>query len=183
LEEVPEFMRSLQVPQPSGKPDSVCFCPLNATVSVPTETEFTTAYAAAVDERIEEGDVQFVNRIQNSTEVVSVNCAVDVNQFSTMITMDILVDGSTVPPDELAHFATSFVDTYNLVAEEFCDDLFRRITPAEVIGAEEISVVEGNITLQRATLRILACCRGCDCQHQNARTKLDRRLSERSNET
>jgi hypothetical protein len=117
----------------------------------PTQEEFYANFSAAIE------SVDFVNHLESVTEVDSVYCSDDIQQFSKMALVEMVV-GCNLVDNDLPAVAQAFVDTYNELQEHLCDPAFRVLESAEVTTRGQ-PTIDGTIPLE---MLVTGYCRGCD---------------------
>ena len=141
---------------------SSCFCPLDSTINElapPKEVvqNQLSVSAKEVEPSYDVGDI---------AEVEAVECAVDISDFQTEMSIDMTADRKAIQ-SVVTQLADLIKDTYNDLTLLYCDSLFRRVATVEVEEFEldqaldQTIFKESDCGLFRATFKLQGQCRGC----------------------
>ena len=127
---------SLSVRHLQQQPDD-CVCAIGANETrAPTREEFTVNYNSTVRFLVLEEQVQFVEEVVETTEVDPITCPAP-TEFETEVFLDFFGDPESAGSFEELALESNFVSTYNVLAETFCDPLFRTVLEAQIVGVGE----------------------------------------------
>ncbi len=114
-----------------------CFCPVTATqFRRPTATEYLQALNDQLQVFHATGALTIVGAAQTTLQVNPVNCSAQVSLFKTEVTIDVSGNASSLTSAQLTTLGQAFQDTYNALALQTCDPLFRTIESVQVLGIE-----------------------------------------------
>jgi hypothetical protein len=139
-----------------------CFCPSDAIKATPSEEVIVKAFGETIEELKEQGLIDFIDEVQELEEVAVVQCVVDTNGFETTLSIDFFAYFDRITSNDLEAIATTFNTTYNVLAQDYCDALFRRSLGVGSMQYEQISRPdEFGISRVRFMLTIDGQCRDC----------------------
>ena len=136
--------------------DAECFCPRNVPLQAPSKADFVARFQDRVEIL---GDSSLI--IAGTNEVQSFQCPTTSDQISVSTIVELKVTDKTaeevtLESQDFSFFQNSFVESYNMATEEFCDSEFRRIDSALV--TKVVPVSNDTVTVQ---IDLQGSCQGC----------------------
>ena len=113
---------------------SDCVCPVTASdLRPPTNLEFQEGYQTSIDILKEEGVIlpDYIVRVVSVKEVDEQTCG-DIETFTPQVYVDLFGFPDNVTTFELDALAVSFTNTYNELAGDTCDPVFRSIESVSI---------------------------------------------------
>jgi hypothetical protein len=172
----PRTSRSLQSSRNLPVINNECYCPVNATqFQRPTMAQYQQALNDQLQAAQATGAVTIVSSVQNTLQVNPVNCSSQVVTFETEVAIDVSGNASSLTSSQLSALGQAFQDSYNTLAQQNCDPLFRTIESVQVVGIEpsgtrrdlsdfDVRHRQETVSLLHLStllLRISGRCRGC----------------------
>ena len=126
--------RALQFFPPSNPNNTDdCVCVIDPPeFRAPTRSEFTAVYNRTVTSLVEEGEVDFVQAVEEVAEVEEVPCPEETS-FTTQIVVGFEGFPARLDEDEEADLQDLFVFSFNEVSQEVCDEKFRKLESVAVL--------------------------------------------------
>lgn len=119
--------------------DTIEDCTCSATADEfrpPSRQEFATALGNAVEVLRSQGEIDFITRVEEITEVNPVNCSAEVTVQTVNVQVNMTGNpGNASTLDERA-LEESFARAYNEIAEDSCDPFFRTVVDASLLGVD-----------------------------------------------
>jgi hypothetical protein len=144
--------------------DGSCFCAINATLRLPTEAEFLNAFNSHLALLEAANLTTIVGNATSVVQVVPANCSLDVNYFLDSVEIGLTgfpFANANLSSAESAQLSQAFMTTYNDLAQEYCDPLFRTV---ETVQLSDINRVQSSVpagTSVFLVFNVTGRCRGC----------------------
>ena len=128
-------LRKLQLRHDKRQLLNECICPINPEYRAVTEEEMVDAYDSALDQ-LSDLPPFSIEKVKDVVEIERVECDTVKNNFGTFIDLSFATDSmdGMVADEILTKLSDNFLQSYNDLAERFCDPLFRKIENVQVVN-------------------------------------------------
>lgn len=134
--------------------EATCACPLNQAdlaLRSPTESEFLTTLGATLEilsaELLQSSIRQIVGLVEGEIEVVAAVCPGEATEWVTSVYADFEGKPSLLQSGEIAALESGFIDNYNELIFDGCDEYFRSIEQVTLVpGRSKRRSLQGSST-------------------------------------
>jgi hypothetical protein len=143
--------------------DTGCKCPLDPLYRSITSVEMSAGMNTALPYFLRNSTINVVQIL----EVEEVDCSPTLNSFEVTFEMTINVapEDSSTPTDDASNLAGVLVQSYNSLANRYCDPYFRRLVEVENLIVTNLAPTRHQRFLQAKSLSVSATikgkCKGC----------------------
>jgi hypothetical protein len=155
--------RGLQTNATAASPD--CACPAgNPAFRAPTTTEQQATANTEIAAFTQTGQLTAITSVQDVTSLVTVPCAPTISSFETTVTIQLNGAAGTLnfTADDLLTIIGGFTETYNTIAEHYCDPFFRSIESTALVSVQQQRRLSTtSFSFLSLVLKSKGSCRGC----------------------
>ena len=112
----------------------LCLCPNDAVLQGPTIEQFVSVFEPSVEQVFDVSEPITTVRLVEVSSVIEVNtivCPSEVITFQTSASVKLNVSPQIIPAD-IPALEACFVDTWNTLANQFCDPFFQKMLSAKI---------------------------------------------------